>query len=138
MDRVLAAGRVLDPDRVVKKFAGYVVIDLADGAAEFDAWLNPRLLAAVCRDRATRRERPGLGLDVDDAGGAQAVLRRQSPRDQRCGMATASRRLAEALIPRQLNPFRRYCKFAWCRGRGSAQQSCVTPGAWSQQLVPNG
>src|SRR6202040_3407921 len=44
--RVFTAGRVLDPEIVVKKFASHVIIDLADDTAEFDARLNPRLLAA--------------------------------------------------------------------------------------------
>ena len=86
VDRVFASSRVLDPDRVVKKFAGCVVIDLADGAAELDARLNPRLLAAIERDRAAGGERSGLGLDVDDAGSAQPILRRQSSGDQRYGI----------------------------------------------------
>ena len=47
VNRVFAARRVLDPDIVVKKFAGHVIINLTNGAAEFHARLNPRLLAAI-------------------------------------------------------------------------------------------
>src|SRR6202048_305868 len=46
VDRVFAAGRIFDPDRVVQKFAGHVIIDLTDDTAEFDARLQPALLAA--------------------------------------------------------------------------------------------
>ena len=51
-------------------------------------------------------ECPGLGLDVDNAGGAQAVLRRQRAGDQRHGIGEPRlQRLAEDIDPlRQLNP----------------------------------
>jgi hypothetical protein len=47
MDREFAAGRVLDPDVIAKIFAGHVIIDLTDDAAELGAWLKPPLLAAI-------------------------------------------------------------------------------------------
>src|SRR5215469_13948807 len=57
VDRVKAAGRVLDADRVVQKFAGDVVIDLTDGTTKLHAWLDPFLLAAIKRDGAAWGER---------------------------------------------------------------------------------
>ena len=106
MNCVFAARRVLDPDVVVEKFAGYVVIDLADRTAEFEARLDPRLLAAICGDRAAGRERAGLGLDIDDPGAPQPILRRQRAGNQRDGIGKPRlERLAEHVDPfRQLNP----------------------------------
>ena len=83
VDRNIAAGRVLDADRVVQEFAGGVIIDLANASAPFGARLKPRVRAAIHGGRAAWVQRPGLGLDVDDAGGAQPVLRGQSAGDQR-------------------------------------------------------
>src|SRR5437764_13476124 len=81
VDRVIIADRVLDADAVVQVFAGDEIIDLADPAAPFEARLQPFVRAAIHRDRAARHEAAGLGLDVDDAGGAEAVLRRQCAGD---------------------------------------------------------
>jgi hypothetical protein len=51
-------------------------------AAIFRARLKGRLLSAVEREIAARIEHAGLGLDIDDAGGAQTLLRRQGAGDQ--------------------------------------------------------
>jgi len=52
--------------------------------------------AAIHRHRAARVERPGLCLDVDDAGGTEAVLCGQCPGDQRDRVGEAGlQRLAE-------------------------------------------
>jgi hypothetical protein len=52
--------------------------------------------AAIHRHRAARVDRAGLGLDIDDAGGTEAVLRRQCPGDQRDRVGEAGlQRLAE-------------------------------------------
>jgi hypothetical protein len=40
------------------------------------------LLSAVEREIAARIEHAGLGLDIEDAGGAQTLLRRQGAGDQ--------------------------------------------------------
>src|SRR5207253_10427202 len=54
VDRDIAGGRVLDPDRVVQPFAGGVVIDLADASAEFGARLQPGVRATVHGGRTAR------------------------------------------------------------------------------------
>src|SRR5947208_15472165 len=74
MQRVIAACRVLDADRVVEKFAGDEIVELADAAAPFEARLHPAMRAALHRHRAARVERPGLGLAIDDAGGTADVF----------------------------------------------------------------
>jgi hypothetical protein len=106
VDRVVIAGRILDPDRIVQNFAGHVIVDLTDAAAEFGARLKPRLRTAIQSERAAGIQGAGLGLDVDDPGRAQAVLRRQRAGDQRHGIGEARlQRLAEDIDAlRQLNP----------------------------------
>ena len=106
VQRVEARGGVLDADGVVEVVASNEIIDLADTPAIFEARLQPAPATAVHRDRAAGFERAGLGLDVDDAGGAEAVLRRQRAGDQRHRVGEASlQRLAEDVDPlRQLHP----------------------------------
>src|SRR5438132_191450 len=80
---MIAALRVLDADRVAQRLASDEVIELPDPATIFEAWLDPAVLAAIERRRAAGVETAGLGLDVDDAGGTETVLRRQCAGDQR-------------------------------------------------------
>ncbi len=70
----------------MEHFAGKVVVDLANASAPFGARLKRRLLSAIEGERTARVQGPGLGLDVDDAGCAQAKLRRQRAGDQRHGI----------------------------------------------------
>ena len=138
VDRVEGRGRVLDPLGVVQILAGGVIIDLADPAALFGARLKRRLLAAIQRERAARIERPGLGLDVDDAGGAQAVLRRQRAGDQRHRIGEPRlQRLAEDVDPLgQMTPLMRNCRLAWSPRTWSwPNESCATPGACSSSWL---
>src|SRR6201984_320708 len=85
---------------------GRVIIDLPNPAAPFGARLKRALLPAIERRRAPRIEGPGLGLDIDNAGGAQPVLRRKAAGDQRHRIGKSSlQRLSEDVDPlRQLNP----------------------------------
>ncbi len=100
MDRVAGRRRVLDPQGILQVFAGRVIIDLADAAAPFRTRVDRRLRAAIHRHRTARIERPGLGLDVDDPGGAQPVLRRQCAGDQRHRIGEPGlQRLAEDIDP---------------------------------------
>jgi len=106
VDGGIAAGRVLDPDPVVQDFAGDVVIDLSDAAAELGTRLIPRLRAAIERDRAAWSQRPGLRLNIDDTSGPQTVLCRQRAGDQRHGIGKPRLQcLAEDIDAlRELNP----------------------------------
>jgi hypothetical protein len=105
VDRVEGWGGVLDPFVVPQVLAGRVIIDLANPTAPFCARLKRALLPAIERRRAPRIEGPGLGLDIDDAGGTQPVLRRKAAGDQRHRIGKSSlQRLSEDVDPlRQLN-----------------------------------
>ena len=58
-------------------------VDVARATCVADAGLHRAVAAAVDRDRATRLDGVGLGLDVDDAGRAQAIFGGQCTGDER-------------------------------------------------------
>ena len=75
--------RVLDADAVVQELAGGEVVDLAGAAAIGEGRLQPVARAAVMDDLGAGIGGARLQRDVDDAGRAEAVLRRQGAGDQR-------------------------------------------------------
>ena len=100
VDGIAGRRRVLDPQRILQVFAGRVIIDLADAAAPFGTRVDRRLRAAIHRHRTARIDGAGLGLDVDDARGAQPVLRREGAGDQRDRIGEPGlQRLSEEVDP---------------------------------------
>ena len=99
------------------------------------------MAAAVDPDRAARLEGAALGLDVDDAGGAQPVFRRQRAGDERPPSrrgAGSGRLWPKKLTPSgRLTPLMRYCSWRARCGRGSAalEESCVHARRLQQHLV---
>ena len=83
MNGVEGRRRVFDALGIVQHLAGCEIVDPAGGPAIFRTRLKRRLLAAIERKGTAGIECTGLGLDVDDAGSAQPVLRRQRAGDQR-------------------------------------------------------
>ena len=100
----LAVG-ILDAAVVVQAIAGHEIIHRTAVAAIFEARLQPVPRSAIHRDLATGIGDAGLGLDVDDAGGLEAILGRQRAGDQRQAAGEAFfDRLAEDRQPfRQLH-----------------------------------
>ena len=82
VQRIEARRRVLDALVAGEIAAGDEILGLADGAAVFEFRRDGLPAAAVDADAAAVVERAALGGDVDEAGGAQAVLRRQSAGDE--------------------------------------------------------
>ena len=100
MDRIVAVGRIFDAEIAGKAATGDKIFRVANAAAVVEARRHGAETAAIDTDIATLLERiAALGLDVDDAGGAQTELRRQRPGDQR----ETSRQ-------------------TWCRGRGRSRK----------------
>ena len=86
---------------LVEKVSGDVIIVAVDRAAVFGARMQCLVAPAIHRDQAAGGEQPTLGLDVDDARGAEAVLRRQGAGDQVEGVGEArAQALAEKAQPR--------------------------------------
>src|SRR5262249_10450672 len=82
VDRVIARQWVLNTNVVRGVASGEVVLGLARGAAIFDVGRAPLLAAAIEADGPGVVERGIAGLDVDEACGVEAVLRRQRTGDQ--------------------------------------------------------
>src|ERR1700691_6176720 len=82
VDGVVIGRRRLDAAAVLQVIAGQVIIVARGRAAIFDARLHRVVAAAIDAGRAAGRETAALGLDIDHAGGAQPVLRRQGAGDQ--------------------------------------------------------
>jgi hypothetical protein len=66
----------------VQVVAREIIIIAVDRAAVFEAGIDRVVAAAVHRDRAAGLKQAALALDIDDAGGAQPVLRGQAAGDQ--------------------------------------------------------
>ena len=77
MQRVLRGRRVLDADVVLEIGAGEEVLQVAAGAADLQARLDMAAAADRQVEAAFVRHVRALGANVDHAGGAVAVLRRQ-------------------------------------------------------------
>src|SRR5450432_3901935 len=77
MIRARAAVGRLDAEIIAQKVPGDEVVESAFAAAVVKARLDCAMAAAVNRHRAARIDDSAFGFQVDDAGGAQAVLRRQ-------------------------------------------------------------
>ena len=75
--------RVLDADAVVQELADGEIVDRAGAAAILKGRLHPVVRAARDRGLGAGIGRARLERDVDDAGRAEAVLRRQRAGDQR-------------------------------------------------------
>src|ERR1700691_2021287 len=82
VDGVVIGRRRLDAAAVLQVIAGQVIIVARGRPAIFDARLHRVVAAAVDAGRAAGREAAALGLDIDHAGCAQPVLRRQGAGDQ--------------------------------------------------------
>ncbi len=83
VDRAAAGRRVLDAEIAAEVAAGDEILRLANGAAVFEARRHGAVAAAIDADAAAVVEGIRLGLDIEHAGGAQAVLRRQRAGEQR-------------------------------------------------------
>ena len=84
MDRIVAVGRIFDAEIAGEAAAGEKILGVAAASAVVEARRQGAETAAVDADAAALLQRiAALGLDVDDAGGAQAELRRQRAGDQR-------------------------------------------------------
>ena len=84
VDRTIAVGRVFDAEIAGEAAAVEEIFGVAAAPAVFEARRQGAETAAVNADAAALLQRiAALGLDVDDAGGAQAELRRQRAGDQR-------------------------------------------------------
>ncbi|MBW8760357.1 MAG: hypothetical protein JF586_22435 [Burkholderiales bacterium] len=96
VQRIRAAVRRLHAEVARKRISRDEVVHVARAARVVDAGLDGAVAAAVDRDGPAGLDRVGLRLDVDDAGRAQAVLRRQGAGDQRHRLDQARiQRLAE-------------------------------------------
>ena len=82
MNRAVAGGRIFNAQGVVIVAAVNEVIQFPLRAAEFKAWANCVVTAAVDFRRATVVKRAALGLDVHDARRAEAILRGQRAGDE--------------------------------------------------------
>src|SRR6266700_2850342 len=139
VQRIEARRRVLDALVAGEIAAGDEILGLADGAAVFEFRRDGLPAAAVDADAAAVVERAALGGDVDEAGGAQAVLRRQSAGDElEIADQPGLQHLAEPETPSgNRMPLMRYCTLP-CSLRTwiwpLAAESWVTPGACSSSL----
>ncbi len=77
-----AGRRILDANAIVVEATVHEVVQLALGAAIFEARPERVVGAAVHRCFAALIERPALGVDIDHTGGAKAVLGRQRSGDE--------------------------------------------------------
>ena len=101
VDRVVWR-RLRDADVVLDVVAGEIVVEAPERAPVLRARLDPGVAAAVHADIPARPKSPALGLDVHDAGGAQAELGGQRAGDKldRIGEAGAqAAALAEQAHP---------------------------------------
>ena len=80
VDRVPVRRRIFQPDIALEETSGDEVLRLSDGAAVFDARRERSPAAAVDADVSGIVEGVAARLDIEDAGGAQAELRRQARR----------------------------------------------------------
>ena len=83
MDGVVGRGRVFDADAAAEIATRDVILGLSDRAAIFGRGRDGAVAAAIDADAAAVVEGVGLGLDVEHARRAQAILRRQRAGDQR-------------------------------------------------------
>ena len=84
VDRVVAVGRILDAEIAGEAEARDKVLGIASATAVFEARTYRAETAAVDADAAALLQRiAARGLDIDDAGGAQAELRGQRTGNQR-------------------------------------------------------
>src|SRR6185312_7633324 len=89
MGRIAAAVRALDAQRVGVVVAGDEIIEAARRTGIARAGIERAMTAAIQAYFAAIVEQSGLGLDVDDAGGAIAIFRRQGAIDQAHGLREA-------------------------------------------------
>ena len=82
VDRVARRQRIFDAEVVAEIAARQEVAEIAGRALDHRARLEPAEAAAVDPDLAAVVQKARLGLEIDDAGGAVAVLRRQRAGDQ--------------------------------------------------------
>jgi hypothetical protein len=83
VNRVPVRRRIFQADIALEEPAGDKVLRLPDGAAVFETRRECTAAAAVHAGAAGVVEGVAAGPDVEDAGGAQPVLRRQCAGDQR-------------------------------------------------------
>src|SRR5947209_7379580 len=82
MNGIIVGRRVLDALLAREIAAGQKILPGTGGAAIFERRRQRRLTAAIDADAAAIVERAGARGDVDNAGGAQSILRRQRPVEQ--------------------------------------------------------
>ncbi len=82
MDRIGPTVRRLDPQAVLQIAARHIVVEVPGCAPVLKTRLDLAMAAAIDRHVAAVLRRAALGGDVDDAGGAQAVLGGQGAGDQ--------------------------------------------------------
>ena len=140
---VIRRGRILDSEIAAEIAPGDEILGLSDGAAVFQRRRDGAVAAAIDTDAAAVVEGVGLGLDVEDTRGAQAILRRQRPGDQGeaaddPGIDDLSERAdavgqhdaVDAVL--QVRVFVAHMQFAACRGvlryAGNLQQRLVERG----------
>ena len=83
VDGVIGRRRIFDADAAAEITSGHEILGLADRAAIFSRCREGAVAAAIDADATAVVEGVGLGLDVEHAGGAQAVLGRQRAGNQR-------------------------------------------------------
>ena len=82
VDRVPRRLRIFDPEFVAEVAARDEVTEVSARSLDHRAGLEPAEAPAVDADLAAVAEQARLGLEVDHAGGAVAVLRRQRAGDE--------------------------------------------------------
>ena len=83
VNRAPGRRRIFQSKVAAEVSAGDEILGLADRAAILDARRDGAVATAVNTGAAAVVEGVGFGLDIDHAGGAQSILRRQRARNQR-------------------------------------------------------